>query len=546
MAIINYPEYANPQHTRLFGDIGTYTAGSSPQFTPAGSSDTSDMLINWVDIDWIENYYKTYNNPPTTESGWTQAHRDAAAIMRAAGFGQNIDHTGLLPEDEEYDYETFLNIKYRVHEIHPQQDTWADIIAPTTAYERLITCLRNRMHKTKVSDMLGGDIDIDGVLNNSDVTYLENIIQSVSPAREADDLKFIFDTEYGNDHTKTPQQLINRTYQIYKNSRLYGDDLDSGPIVQNDLIILQSMLDNIFQLTLFPVDTAILVEQSATPTVTYTIRISKAPAHGNYITIWTRRKGTDVETIQDATEQDYRQDISVTVRDLDEVDPETGEFIKNDNLITVYIYEAISDAYVGMTDYTNPEHFNTRSYSAKLYVGTETNRLWGDVDDNGFVNIIDVYKILNNFKYNRGDINKDGKIDSKDATDILGFYGFASTAHTKEEALAEFNKTPGPGRPFSMIDIDRADVNRDGRTDSSDASCVLTIYDGISTGKTLEQIEQETGWDILSADMDLSPETLGELSALLKEGGQSRPTTFNKHSADMILESVKNCNIVLE
>lgn len=547
MAIINYPEYANAQHTRLFGDIGTYTAGSSPQFTPAGSSDTSDMLINWVDIDWIENYYETYNNPPTAESGWTQAHRDAAAIMRAAGFGQNIDHTGLLPEDEEYEYETFLDIEYRVHEIRPQQDTWADIIAPTTAYERLITCLRNRMHKTKVSDMLGGDIDIDGVLNNSDVTYLENIIQSVSPAREADDLKFIFDTEYSNDPTKTPQQLINRTYQIYKNSRLYGDDLDSGPIVQNDLIVLQSMLDNIFKLTLFPVDTAILVEQSATPTVTYTIRISKAPDHGNYITIWTRRKGAYAETIQGPTQQDYQHDISVTIGDLDEIDPETGEFIKNDNLITVYIYEAKSDAYIGMTDYTNPEHFNTRSYGAKLYVGTEEGRLWGDVDSNGVVNIIDAYKVLNNFKYYMGDIDKNGQIDAKDATIVLKYYSLRATGNDAVTAVEKINEGRGTNVPLSLIDIERGDVFQDGQINAADASAIMTIYSLAATGSSYEQIEQlYPQYKIITADMPLYPKTLGELSALLEKEGGERLDYFKKHSADMILESVKNCNIVLE
>ena len=525
MAIINYPEYANAEHTRLFGDIGTYNYATNNITTG-----TPDGLINWLDIDTIEAYYKAvydHTTPPVTEQQ-----------MKDAGFGQSCgDDDGGDP------YDTFLDIPYAVHNpINPSDPdplaniTWADIITPTTAYERLIAELRNRIYRTHIQDNVGGDATLDGTLNNDDVNYLDYILNNGgSGGTKSTSLFAIFKKEYTTySSTKNLQELLTRTYQIYRNCRLSGD---SGGLQLSDLVIMRNMLDNIFGVILYPKDTAILIEQG--DTATFTISLSRGPkvTGTKYVSRWT--SSSREQDLQGYQQVDDYSNISVTVTDITEV-------VDNDSLITVYIYEAKSDAYVNMEDYTNPEHFNSRSYSAKLYVGTEEDRLWGDVDDNGFVNIIDVYKILNNFKYNRGDINKDGIIDSKDASDILSFYGFASTAPTKEEALVEFNKTPGPGRPFSMVDIDRADVNRDGRTDSSDASCVLTIYDGISTGKTLEQIEQETGWDILSADMDLSPETLGELSALLKEGGQPRPTTFNKHSADMILASVKNCNIVLE
>lgn len=525
MAIINYPEYANPQHTRLFGDIGTYNYATNDITTG-----TPDGLINWLDIDTIEAYYKAVRDgttPPVTEQQ-----------MIDAGFGQSCgDDDGGPP------YTTFLDIPYVVHDpIDPSDPdplaniTWADIIAPTTAYERLIAELRNRIYRTHIQDNVGGDATLDGVLNNDDVNYLDYILNNGgSGGTKSTALFAIFKKEYATySSTKNLQELLTRTYQIYRNCRLSND---SGGLQLSDLAIMRSMLDNIFGVILYPKNTAILIEQG--DTATFTISLSKGPtiAGTKYVNRWTSsNREQDLQYYQQV--DDY-SNISVTVTDITEV-------VDNNSLITVYIYEPTSNNIPPTAHYTDPTYYNERSYSAMLYVGTETNRLWGDVDDNGFVNIIDVYKILNNFKYNRGDINKDGTIDSKDASDILSFYGFASTAPTKEEALVEFNKTPGPGRPFSMVDIDRADVNRDGRTDSSDASCVLTIYDGISTGKTLEQIEQETGWDILSADMDLSPETLGELSALLEEGGQSRPTTFNKHSADMILESVKNCNIVLE
>ena len=67
-----------------------------------------------------------------------------------------------------------------------------------------------------------------------------------------------------------------------------------------------------------------------------------------------------------------------------------------------------------------------------------------------------------------GDVNKDGKVDSADASLVLSEYGLIQT---------------GGNLTFTDAQKKSADVNKDGKTDSSDASKILEYYGAVSTGK---------------------------------------------------------------
>ena len=69
--------------------------------------------------------------------------------------------------------------------------------------------------------------------------------------------------------------------------------------------------------------------------------------------------------------------------------------------------------------------------------------------------------------YDLGDVNRDGAINSKDATDILKAYAAYSTGNVPK--LTESQKLA-------------ADVNGDGAINSKDASVVLKYYSYLSTG----------------------------------------------------------------
>ncbi len=68
--------------------------------------------------------------------------------------------------------------------------------------------------------------------------------------------------------------------------------------------------------------------------------------------------------------------------------------------------------------------------------------------------------------YLLGDVNRDGTVDSNDASELLSMYAQMSTG----------------GEPISEETLKIADVNFDGMADSSDASLILEYYAYISTG----------------------------------------------------------------
>lgn len=70
-----------------------------------------------------------------------------------------------------------------------------------------------------------------------------------------------------------------------------------------------------------------------------------------------------------------------------------------------------------------------------------------------------------------GDVNRDGNVDAKDATDILKAYAVYSTGG--EPALAPDQKSA-------------ADVNEDGAVNSKDASIILAYYSYLSTGGNMK------------------------------------------------------------
>lgn len=55
------------------------------------------------------------------------------------------------------------------------------------------------------------------------------------------------------------------------------------------------------------------------------------------------------------------------------------------------------------------------------------NTLWGDINNDGVVNILDIYRLKKLFNLRIGDTNFDNKVDSGDASDILSTYAKLST-----------------------------------------------------------------------------------------------------------------------
>jgi len=98
-----------------------------------------------------------------------------------------------------------------------------------------------------------------------------------------------------------------------------------------------------------------------------------------------------------------------------------------------------------------------------------------DIDGDGKINTIDeTYMLYAVFKANKdGDVNCDGLVDARDASNILEFYAGNSTNLTASYAIQYSMKYLG-------------DLNGDEKADASDASKVLSIYSENST-KALEK-----------------------------------------------------------
>lgn len=511
------PTYVNnDQQNGLFGDVGTYTYTDN-SFT-AG---TKDMRLNWQDLNYIETYYKKVHD------GLAPTHEETA-IMLAAGFGMSVsyksDYTGQR-------YDTFLEIEYDVHSFDPDVDSWTTITSPQSQYEEMMQYLYNRIDKTASTAGFGGDIaNLDGKVNSDDVDYMQDVI-NVESDTLPNELLYIYRKEYtATSSTYSPQQILYRVMQLHYNGVLASTNRQNL-FGQDDLDTLQGLANDVFSVIKYPQDIAVWSGSDAT----FTAKLKKPPAY-NTIGYWYRWKiGNEYKSYTQATTSPQGvTEINLTINNV--------ELDKTGTIIEVSIYDALTDTSSAPANLEDNTKFVKRTYTATLYVANEnTIDLWGDTDNNGKINILDAYKILNNFQYKRGDIDKNDIIDSKDASKALKYYSLVSTGSTPEHALEVINGAEGT---LTLDDIKRGDVDMDGCTDARDASYINQIYSYSSTGYSIEQIEQMLGVTINASTLDIVPRNLGELSALIKINGV-RATSFNDAVGNRILASVKDRNIHL-
>lgn len=89
----------------------------------------------------------------------------------------------------------------------------------------------------------------------------------------------------------------------------------------------------------------------------------------------------------------------------------------------------------------------------------------GDIDGDGFVSIKDQYWMLDVIygAKETGDVNTDGMVDARDASDVLAVYVNNSVSIQSDYVTEKNMEYLG-------------DLNGDGKTDASDASAVLRVY----------------------------------------------------------------------
>lgn len=490
---ITYPSKA--PDGRPFGDVGTYVKDTNTLDTS-----THDNLLVWLDVEAIEDYYKNVNigTPMLTKQQ-----------MIDAGFGQDCGDSDTDESGQTVTYKTFLDIPYKVHEVTEQHDEFATV----TAYERLIRHLQ-----TCMGISVPGDINLDGKYTDEDFVYAEEVYEecyeTVTPCKNL---------IYEKETTLKPNKSVTHIYQRLHNAALYSRSMN---ITEGDIAVLRDMLSNIYNITDFLVDTAKFSGNDAS----FSIKLGKQPEKGIYCYSWELEQSDG--SFEPLGNVERTSELSST-RVIASVTPE-----QNGKEVRVSIYEPYVDNIPTGTPLTDTDYYHARTYSSNVYVGSLNNTLWGDTDNNGSVNIIDAYNILNNYNYLRGDVDRNGIIDAIDASMVLHYYGLLSTGRTPQEAVDFINEDSNI--KYTVEDFERCDMNMDGRTDASDASNILSIYGRLATGSSIEEIEKELGITIDPANLSIPTKSKGDLAALVKMNNTVRPAAIIKDSGLAILDVLKD------
>lgn len=109
------------------------------------------------------------------------------------------------------------------------------------------------------------------------------------------------------------------------------------------------------------------------------------------------------------------------------------------------------------------DQFNSIGTGDEVTIGFEITK-YNDTD----IPCIDRIAVLSKTKPALGDVNPDGKIDARDASDILRYYAENSVNAQVDQIKARIMDVYG-------------DLNGDGKTDAKDAYGVLAIYAANST-----------------------------------------------------------------
>lgn len=502
----------------IFGDIGNYDATYN-EYTKG----MHDGIITYQDIDFIEDYYyKKTNSPGSITEQETQ-------FMIKAGFGDPCGDLATHPDSQQVQipYTSWLEIPYE--RTTTSGEDWGN----ETDYEVMMNFLYLKMQRSYI-----GDGTLDGKCNTTDVNALTQLLKNTEDEEGRrtykGQIQYLRTHRYdaqNNIYVTTDPYTYTQARQVYLNLCLYYPvtTTSSPALNDNDLLVVKAIQDNIFGIIKYPTDVSVFTGNPAELQVT-----AKSPDSTNFEFVWTYYDGEQYVTIHN--------DSTYTI--------ETVEQEGNIRMSTLKIAKAdikMNNRIYRVSIYLNrgTDSEKAKTYSCRLYV--DTPELLGDVVKNGFVNVIDAYKVLNKFLYKKGDMNRDNRVDAGDAGDTLRWYATVSTLPPDQLDIALKLFQESMSYPVNMDDINRCDINEDGRVDAGDASNILTLYSLLSTEgeQYAEEYMRTNGFpNFRFIPESIIPTTEGELAALLTVDGQ-RQTAYTKYSGEQILESIKNNDVQL-
>lgn len=392
-----------------------------------------------------------------------------------------------------------------------------------------------------VAPTLLGDVNCDSVFDEDDVILLGQCLDYVSkydPEHPGSSecwealligRSFEYEGETITAPEVTQQGLVNARYAdgdkahgVYDtpwfdsvNSNLYDS---ANPAENSHYLAMLTVFDNMYGVTIKPTYTGIA---------------------GNDITL----------TIDVSDEYVTKCDYKWYCKSPEDISPVPIENSNTNRLVVTNMTTAMSGSryIVEVWDRTEAEP-QSRFYPTTLYVYSETDTLWGDVNGDGIVNILDIAKFEGLFNHRMGDVNLDGVTDANDASADLAYYAKQSTGLEDAMVYDEVYTAQGVIDAVNKYGLDMtkdliqtlADTSGDGLIDSVDASEILDAYAKASVG-------EDNPLPIL-ADTDRGITVRSENNAralVMLPNETSRSTALKQAHIDRIMESIKNNNVHL-
>ena len=387
-----------------------------------------------------------------------------------------------------------------------------------------------------------GDVNCDGTFDMDDVLLLKDCLEYVymyDPENPGSDEAWTellagnpieYEGETIEAPDVTPQGLVNARYgygdkacglyakpwEDYSGNNLY---IGTSPIKNIHYLSMLSILDNIYGVTVKPTYTGI-----AGNNVLLTIDVAD-----EYKTVcdfkWYVKSPTDADYVEIPNSNTNRLLLENVSADMDGTKYE----------VEVWDRTAVT-----------PE---PRQYFSTLFVYSEQNVLWGDINGDNVVNILDIAKFKNVFDYRLGNVDLDASnmTDSTEASYVLSCYANHSTGgdemlydevatqSTVIDAVAHY----GLDLTKDLIET-LGDVNGDGLIDAIDASAILDAYTKASTGEDNPlPILADTDYGIAVRSDSLAK------ALVMLPNETTRSTSLKQSHIDRILDSIKNNDIHL-
>lgn len=508
------PDFVN-ETSRKFGVVGVKTiTNNGYTFEHEYTGVQIDNLLTFLDISMINAYYKAIHESTTTPLAPTE--------MLTAGFGARV-FPNVEPDPESdnkvkviingneytYDYDiTWLNVEYNDRESYTDNP-----FKVVTLYDLLITTLCTRMDV-----LLYGDITLDAIFDNVDYTWLTNILNQSNTDTTDAQMGYLFTQLQSKYSTDDVSNIVFKTYQTMSQGPMYQTQL----FTTYDDVIYTKSLDNIFKITKFPTNACVIADTGTS--AEFEVVCTATPTYDVFHYEWLLE---DSEGNMITEQLDTLNTYTIISPDID----------MDGRAVQVIIYDQIQSTVPSGTPYSDTTYFQSRTYTAHLYVDSPT--LWGDVNGDGVVNIIDAYRIMNNFNYKKGDCNEDGLLNSLDASLTLKWYSLLCTGHTESESINILNTNST--KHYTLSNLLQSDMNMDNVVDNVDASLIQQCYSLLYQGKTEEQIYSLLGIRLTS--QNYKPRFKDESNALVKSSRTGpRPTQISSTVGNLILDSIKDNN----